>query len=145
MESGKSGYTSRDVANAFDRICFSTGYGYPSVVYSDNESVFGADFRIYLSKIGTIGRTVSPYSPFSTFWERLQSEVGKQVKCIANSIPNTGRAFQEILNKVSFIINRRQVFGQFTAVEVFMLKYRGRNHKDIDVMKTISLNPPRSN
>ena len=130
-ESGSKGYTSRDLANAFEKLCYRTGFGFPSVVYSDNESTFSAEFKSFLIKAGSQPRTISPYSPFSSFWERLHSEIGKEVKVLANRKPSTGREFQTVLDKAAFIINRRPVTDKLSAIEVFMLRFKGRSYRDL--------------
>ena len=125
------GYTSKDVAQSFERLCYRTGYGFPSLVYTDNEPIWGSVFGRFLKANGVIVRHVSHYSPFSTFWERLHAEVSKQLKIL--SLGTIGPIEQATVDKATFIINRRPgPCDGHSAVEIFMLKFEGRTPWDLN-------------
>jgi hypothetical protein len=133
-ESGVSSYTSKDVANAFEILCYRTGLGFPSVIYIDNDPVWSRDFTLLAAKGSIQVRFISTYSPFTSFWERKHSELSKEIKLLVSRRPSTGREFQNVLDKAAFIINRRPSLAGRTPLEVLMLCYKGRSFRDLNVV-----------
>jgi hypothetical protein len=122
LAKSKKGYTSSDVAKAFETLCYKTGFGFPSIVYTDNEAIWGSTFERFMKMNGVKCKRVAHYAPFSTFWERLHFEVTKQLQ-----FSNTEPLDQAVLDKVCFILNRRPgPCNGITPLEVLFLRFDGR-------------------
>jgi hypothetical protein len=134
----KEGYTSKDVAKAFEALCYRTGLGFPSIIYTDNEAVWGSVFERFMKLNGIKVKRVAHYAPFSTFWERLHQEVTKQLK-----LGTFEHVDQTAVDKVSFIINRRPGPCEgMTPTEVLYLRMDGRCPWDINRTYTDYVEPP---